>query len=139
MGIPLEGLVTAPAGPAIATPVGRREGHRRGSPGGRGETPGPPPTRATAAGVDRAPRKRSCPRPDFPEALRREGLEGRVIVSVDVTTDGRTRDAKLVTRLHPELDRNALRAALRCRFDPAMLDGKPVLVRIPIPFRFVID
>jgi len=66
-------------------------------------------------------------------------LEGRVIVSVDVTTDGRTRDAKLVTRLHPELDRNALRAALRCRFDPAMLDGKPVLVRIPIPFRFVID
>ncbi len=139
MGVPMEGLVTAPAGMGIATPDGRREGHRQGKKGGRGNQPGPAPVRATAAGVSRMPVKRSCPRPDFPAELKRAGIEGRVIVSVDITLDGRVRDPKLVTRLHPDLDRNALRAALRCRFQPALVDGKPVLIRIPIPFRFVID
>lgn len=139
MGLPMEGTVTAPTGVAIATPVGRRDGRREGTLGGRGTRPGPAPVRATAAGVSRMPVKRACPKPEFPAELKRAGVEGRVVVSVDVTPDGRTADPKLVTRLHPDLDRNAIRAALRCRFDPALVDGEPVLIRIPIPFRFVID
>jgi len=78
------------------------------------------------------------PRPAYPFAARRKGIEGRVVLRVSVLASGgvasvaveRTSGSKL-------LDRAALDAVRRWRFSPATRLGQPVVstVRVPITFR----
>lgn len=82
------------------------------------------------------PRLLSQAKPDYPEIARRAGLEGTVLVRVLVAPDGRVRQAELVQGVHPLLDRAAVAAALRSRFDPALQRGVPVRAWMAMPFRF---
>jgi len=78
------------------------------------------------------------PRPAYPFAARRKGVEGRVVLRVSVLASGgvagiaveRTSGSRL-------LDRAALDAVRRWRFSPATRLGQPVAstVRVPITFR----
>ncbi len=139
MGFSMEGVATAPSG-GMAVPV-RRDGHERGKRGGTGTKPSAPvaDVPVPVAGVSSMPTLTFKARPDFPEELQREGIEGRVVVNVLVGADGRVKEAKVVQRLHPLLDANAVRAAKRCRLEPALVDGRPVAVRIPLTFYFVVE
>ncbi len=64
------------------------------------------------------------------------GMRGRVDVMVVVGTDGRVIDASVRTRVDPEMDRAALLAASRWRFEPGTFKGKPAKFRMIIPFVF---
>ena len=76
--------------------------------------------------------------PPYPQASRRRGEEGQVILRVRVTADGRPREIQIAESSgHTRLDRAALDAVSRWRFEPAR-DGDRAVdswVRVPVAFR----
>lgn len=148
MGISFEGTATSATG--IAVPQGTATGSRDGAPTGTGRpgprAPSPPPkgdgdgeAPVPVAGVTELPKLIFEVKPEFPDELKRQGIEGKVVLSVVVQSDGRVGRVEVIDRLHPELDRLAQRAAKRLRFRPANVRGTAVAVRIPYTFYFVID
>lgn len=97
---------------------------------------------AAAFGVSRAVSiVRNMP-PDYPAAARRRGLEGRVVVRVEVDADGIPYDVEvIVSSGHDLLDRRAVETVREWRFAPALRDGTPVaeLIDVPIVFRLERD
>lgn len=76
----------------------------------------------------------------YPMTAVEEGVQGRVVVNVLVGTDGNVRDVFLVKRVHPSLDKEAVRVVkLMKGFKPALKDGSPVeaWLTVPIPFRLL--
>jgi protein TonB len=69
--------------------------------------------------------------PRYPTAAQRSGTEGWVEVDFTVGTDGEVQGAK-VAQAQPRhvFDRSALEAVNRWKFEPAMLNGKPVTSRL---------
>lgn len=74
----------------------------------------------------------------YPATAVEEGIQGRVVVKALVGTDGNVRDVFLVKRVHPSLDKEAVRVVkLMKGFKPALKNGSPVeaWITVPIPFR----
>lgn len=96
---------------------------------------------ATTAAADlpvTVPRPVATPSPDYPRASIRRGERGDVVVLVKVGANGRVTDVEVVSSSqHRRLDRAALAAARRWRFEPAMRGGQPVAGELRIPFSFV--
>lgn len=65
------------------------------------------------------------PEPEFPEAARRAGMGGKVIVSVVVDENGKVISAEIEDG-RIEFRRVALEAARKARFRPTLLAGQPV-------------
>ncbi len=83
-------------------------------------------------------RTSDAPKPRYPESARRDGKEGRVLLRVLVSEEGRTASVEVNRSSGIEsLDQAALEAIKRWRFSPARLGDRPVesWVRIPIDFR----
>ncbi len=74
--------------------------------------------------------------PDYPEMARISHLEGTVIVKVLVGPDGNVIVAELFQPVHPILDRAALVAARKCKFEPGKQRNIPVKAWMAIPYRF---
>lgn len=75
--------------------------------------------------------------PVYPSQARRNGMEGAVILSVEVLPDGAVGDLRVKrTSGHPILDSAAIEAVKAWRFHPATRLGKPVTSRVEIPVRF---
>ncbi len=85
------------------------------------------------------PRYRDNARPAYPLAARLRGYEGMVLLSVDVSADGRV-DGLTVKRSsgHDVLDRSALEAVRTWTFEPARRMGRPIRMRVDIPVKFVL-
>lgn len=73
---------------------------------------------------------------EYPEAAIREGIEGRLVLSFVVGTDGETSEIRIVQSLHPACDSAAVRALRKTRFIPGSRDGEPVEVKMRLPVRF---
>jgi periplasmic protein TonB len=78
------------------------------------------------------------PRPPYPRAARRLGMEGVVLLDVLVAPDGRAAEVRLLRSSgHPLLDDLAVRTVReRWRFIPARRDGAAVEGRVEVPIRF---
>lgn len=90
------------------------------------------PEPATPEAVKKTPatvRFTTCAKPVWPkEALRKEQT-GTVTLSFLIDADGNVSDSKLVKSSGYELlDNAALEGIRKCRFNPALVDGKPVAV-----------
>ncbi|MGQ9918105.1 MAG: TonB family protein [Bryobacteraceae bacterium] len=72
-----------------------------------------------------------------PEALQR-GLEGSVLLSVDIDDRGVPRRARVVRSLDPGLDRKAIESLAGWRFSPATEDGRPVAFTANIEIKFTL-
>ncbi|MGC2208788.1 MAG: TonB family protein [Candidatus Korobacteraceae bacterium] len=72
---------------------------------------------------------------DYPLAAKRAGVQGRVMVSVEVSETGDV-DAVEVLSGDPVLAGAAVRAAKGFKFKPFIKNGKPVKVDTKIPFDF---
>ena len=85
------------------------------------------------------PRYRDNARPAYPLAARLRGYEGMVLLSVDVSAEGRV-DGLTVKRSsgYEVLDRSALEAVRTWTFEPARRMGRPVGMRVDIPVKFVL-
>lgn len=75
----------------------------------------------------------------YPEAARRQNMQGTVVVSFIVNTDGTTSEAKIVRPKHPDLDREAMRVVrMMPKWKPGEDHGKPCRAMIAIPIVFKI-
>ncbi len=65
--------------------------------------------------------------PRYPRAASRRGLEGVVTVSFTITKDGQVRDPVIVSSKPKNIfDKSALKAILKWKFKPKIVDGQPV-------------
>lgn len=74
--------------------------------------------------------------PEYSEQARRQKIQGVVIVSVLVTEEGQPTDIRVEKSLGYGLDEEAIKAASKYQFKPAMRDGNPVPKRIMIEMSF---
>lgn len=80
------------------------------------------------------------PKPPYPLAARRLGVEGRVVLSVHVLADGRCDDVRLARSSGSALlDDSALMTVRRWRFLPATRAGTPVAALVDVPISFRLD
>ena len=77
------------------------------------------------------------PPPDYPRRALRRGIEGTVLVRVDVGPDGVPTSVGISQSSRSrELDRAAIEAVERWRFRPAMADGRPTVGTVVVPIDF---
>ncbi len=62
----------------------------------------------------------------YPRALLEEGIQGTVVLELQVSKDGRVKGTKLIKGVHPTLDKLARYAMKKTRFKPAEINGNPV-------------
>ncbi len=75
--------------------------------------------------------------PSYPEAARRRGEQGRVVLRVDVSADGLPLDVSVAEGSgFPSLDAAAIGAVRQWRFVPATRGGTPVAAAAQVPIRF---
>jgi protein TonB len=101
------------------------------------------PTREDPAG-EAGPSRRATasrrPPPEYPRAAVRRGLEGRVLLLVEVHPDGSVGKIEVTESSgHELLDRAAVEAVRKWSFEAALAQGQPVRSFIEVPFRFRIE
>lgn len=92
------------------------------------------------AQVDELPRKLPAnASPVYPADALSAGVQGRVLLKVDVQKDGGVSSARIeASSGHPSLDQAALAAVRNWRFDPARRAGIAVAYEVLVPVRFSI-
>jgi TonB family protein len=68
----------------------------------------------------------SKPKPSYTKEARRNGVQGFVTLKVLLSGDGKISRVRVVKGLPAGLTENAMRAACKIDFKPAMKDGQPV-------------
>jgi TonB family protein len=81
------------------------------------------------------------PDPKYTVQAKRAKLQGTVVLSLTVGTDGRAHDIKVEKPLGMGLDEQAVASLEKWRFGPACEDGKavPAKTHVEMNFRFTID
>jgi protein TonB len=103
------------------------------------ETAGPASV-ALAPGDQPVPLSGQNPPPVYPPAALRSGESGTVLVRVEVDANGAPAGVALVKRSGSrELDRAAMEAVRKWRFQPAQRDGQAVPASLVIPIDFRAD
>lgn len=87
-------------------------------------------------GEVKAPRVISKVDPQYTEEARRQKIEGPVLLSVVVGTDGMAHDISVIKSLDAGLDRMAAEAIEKWHFAPGTRNGEPVAVRASIEVNF---
>ena len=83
-----------------------------------------------------APRLKSSVQPRYTDEAQAQAVMGVVIVAFEIDKEGKTRNAKVVQGLDAGLDKNALEALTEWSFQPATLEGKPVVCTAKTEIRF---
>jgi len=79
------------------------------------------------------------PPPEYPTALKREGISGVVAVRVIIDETGAVAECSVSKSSNPEFNQPALEAVKKWKFKPAQKDGAPVKAKLLIPIQFQID
>jgi len=74
----------------------------------------------------------------YPPEAEAQKLEGRVLISIDISATGDVTRAEVVEPVGHGFDEAALAAIRQFRFTPAEIDGKPSPVRITYAYDFVL-
>jgi protein TonB len=72
--------------------------------------------------------------------MREAGLEGVVPLEAIIGRDGTVQSLRVVSaQVHPDFARAAIDAVRQWRFDPTLLNGKPVEVVMNVSVEFALD
>ena len=77
-----------------------------------------------------APRAIYAPSPEYTDKARKAKINGTVVLSLIVTSEGEARDVRVTKSLTVDLDIKAVEAVRKWKFKPATKDGQPVAVQI---------
>lgn len=77
--------------------------------------------------------------PNYPAAMRNQGIEGAVLVEFFIEKNGSVVNAKVIRSDHPGLEQEALKAAFKWKFKPGTQDGLPVKFKVRIPITFSLN
>ena len=98
-----------------------------------------PPGDATDTGKSlKPPKLRKFVEAAYPEDKRAAGTEAKVVLSIEVEETGRVGNVEVVGSAGADFDAAAVIAAKQFEFDPAMVDGTPIPVKIQYAYRFVV-
>lgn len=86
--------------------------------------------------LDKQPRATVRMSPLYPSTLRKDGVEGSVMVEFDVDSKGRVVNARVRGSTNRAFEEPTLRAVLQWRFEPGLVQGRPVPFRMVIPVNF---
>lgn len=86
--------------------------------------------------VDRLPRVLYRVAPAYPYKLKEAGVTGTVLVMFVCTYKGRVTAAQVTSSPHVKLSNSSVRALRKWKFEPGIKDGRPVNVRMMIPFKY---
>ncbi|MCG8556018.1 MAG: energy transducer TonB [Proteobacteria bacterium] len=76
-------------------------------------------------------------KPEYPELLRAQNIEGQVVLEVRIDRRGRVVAVKIVKASpHAEFNANAVEAAYRQRYTPARKNGKPFVYTLAYPVKY---
>ena len=101
-------------------------------PGGEGSGEGGGSTSLPTGGYQVKPR--------YPDSARRQGIEGTVIVKAYVTEQGGVEQVQVERSAgHVDLDRAAVEAVGRWRFQPARRGQQPIAMWVSIPVKFMLN
>jgi TonB family protein len=89
-----------------------------------------------AGGVIETPRREGTPR--YPTDARGTGVEGIVGVEIIVGPEGTVTDARVVRSI-PLLDNAALEAVKKWRYEPTIVNGQPVSIRLTTTINFTLQ
>lgn len=89
--------------------------------------------------VTQMPRLKSEVRIPYPAEARQKNIEGAVIMDILIDEKGKVRSASLVEGPGYGLNEAALKAITQFEFAPAVVDKKPVAVKIRYSYRFVLN
>jgi len=78
-----------------------------------------------------------CPDPPYTEKARSKKVQGRVVLSVLVTAEGKADKIRILAGLDPDLDRSSIRTVSSWQFQASKdSDGKSVSVHLPVEVTF---
>lgn len=77
--------------------------------------------------------------PEYPEAAKKDGIEGTVMITLTVEKDGTASGVRVIQGVRADLDQSALTFIKRTRFTPAEANGQPVAITVTVPVRFKLD
>jgi TonB family protein len=89
-----------------------------------------------ATAVDTRPMPLNNPRPNYTDAARHHEVQGVVRLRVLVGADGKVSKAQIVKGLPDGLNEEAMKAASKIRFRPAMKGGVPVPLWVAVDVEF---
>jgi len=90
--------------------------------------------------VEKMPEMVKSPPPVYPEAEKKAGTEGKVIIKALVDKTGKVVEVEVAkTSGYEALDKAAVEAAYQNEFKPAMQDGKPVAIWVAYKVNFKLD
>lgn len=78
-------------------------------------------------------------KPKYPEEARRLGIEGSVVLLLEIDENGRVVSARPLKPRGYGLDEEAIKAAYKLRFAPAMAGKVPIRVKIKYTFTFLLE
>jgi protein TonB len=96
----------------------------------------PPSAPDTFVAYDRVPVLIKLFQPIYPEIASKAGVEGIVVLKIEIDEKGNVVDARVLQSLGAGCDEAATAAAMQCKYKPAMQRDKPVKVWIRYPVRF---
>jgi protein TonB len=103
---------------------------------GSPETPQEESTADPFIVVEQPPQIVKLEKPRFSDAAYKQGLEGQVVVQVQIDPQGRPQQAKVLNSSNSMLEEGVLDAVLRSQFVPGRMSNGPVASSIVIPFKF---
>ena len=108
------------------------------------EPPKAPNRKATRIPVEGVklvkPKRRVRVKPKYPGTLRAQGIEGNVIVQVDLDAAGNVLGVKVIKpSAHAEMNREALVTAKKEKFSPASRGGKAIPFTLSYTIRFRLE
>lgn len=98
--------------------------------------PGSAVAAENVSGILTPPRVTYQESPEFPASVDRSALPGTAEIHCQLDDTGAVVAARVTSASRPEFGEAALVAARRWRFEPALLNGRPVARAISIPFVF---
>ena len=83
----------------------------------------------------------SMVQPVYPEQEKKAGIEGFILLGVEVAADGTVASIKPEQEVpnHPAFTASAMAAVGKWRFEPAQKDGEAIACSVNIPVRFALD
>ena len=86
-----------------------------------------------------APRVIQAVAPDFPNNLKRDGIEGEVRLMCLIDEKGEVRHIAVAEASETQLVDPARQALQKWKFTPGSRDGQPAAMSIVVPIRFIFD
>jgi TonB family protein len=77
--------------------------------------------------------------PEYTQDARENKIAGSVLLALTIDADGLPQNIQVKRSLYPSLDRSAIEAAKKMRFEPALKDGKPVSQTISVEMHFAVE